>query len=130
MVGKVRIAVPVEGGEGFEAVRSAHFGHAPTFAIVDVPDGAPATVLMLPNDHRASHGCAATVHLLALNGVQHVSAAGMGRGALRELMANGIAVHQDVESETVYEAVAAVLEGRTSKFMEEHTHRRGHHHRH
>lgn len=130
MVGKMRIAVPVESGEGFDAIRSAHFGHAPVFAVVDVPDGAPATMLMLPNEREGTHGCAATVHLLALNGVQHVSAAGMGRGALRELAANGIAVHQDTESETVYEAVAAILEGRTVRFTESQAHRGGHHHRH
>lgn len=61
-----------------------------------------------------------TVNLLANNGVTAVSAAGMGRGPLRGLLAAGIAVHHDVESVTVGDAVAAIVEGRTARFGEEH----------
>lgn len=127
MTEKTRIAVPVESGEGLNATRSAHFGHAPSFAIVDVADGAPLTVEMLPNPPHSHGGCGATVGLLAANGVQAVSAAGMGRGPLNGLVAAGIVVHHDAVSVTVSEAIEAILAGTTSEFGTEHA-CRGHHH--
>ncbi len=122
----LRIAVPVEGGEGLEAVRSAHFGHSAGFALVDVEDGAPVAVSMLVNPPHAQGGCMTTVNLLAANGVQAVSAAGMGRGPLNGLMQVGIAIHHDAQSATVGQAVDAILGGRTTPFGSDHA-CQGHH---
>jgi predicted Fe-Mo cluster-binding NifX family protein len=71
---KLRIAVPVESGEGLSAVRSAHFGHAAGFVLVDVIGGTPESSRCLPT-----------------------------------------------HSETVDQAVAAILEGRTTEFGHQHT---------
>lgn len=116
----IRVAVPVESGEGLEAVRSAHFGHAGAFALVDVADGAATGVTMLPNPPHSHGGCGMTVNLLADNGVTAVSAVGMGRGPLSGLLSAGIEVHHDPESTTVGEAVTALLEGRTHAFGGDH----------
>jgi predicted Fe-Mo cluster-binding NifX family protein len=122
----LRVAVPVESGEGLAAVRSAHFGHAAAFAVVDVVDGAPVAVGLLPNPPHDHGGCMTTVNLLAANDVQAVSAAGMGRGPLNGLTNAGIAIHHDVDSATVGQAVAAIVEGRTVPFGSDHA-CRGHH---
>ena len=116
----VRIAVPIEGGQGLEAVRSAHFGHSAAFAVVEVEDGVIVATEVIANPPHTHGGCMVTVNLLASNGVTAVSAAGMGRGPLRGLLAAGIDVHHDADSVTVGDAVAAILEGRTGRFGEEH----------
>ena len=124
---KLRIAVPVEDGEGLDAVRSAHFGHAAGFAIVDVDAGNDEVAVgMLTNPPHSHGGCMTTVNLLAANGVQAVSAAGMGRGPLTGLTNAGIVIHHDSESATVREAVLAILEGRTAPFGDDHA-CQGHH---
>ena len=120
MTEKTRIAVPIEGGEGLDARRSAHFGHAAGFALVDLESGVPAEVRMLANPPHSHGGCHVTVDLLASNGVHAVSAAGMGRGPLMGLLNAGIQVHHDVESATVGEAVRAIAEGRTQEFGADH----------
>jgi predicted Fe-Mo cluster-binding NifX family protein len=120
MSARSRIAIPIESGQGLEAVRSAHFGHSPAFAIVDVEDGSPVATGILPNPPHEHGGCMVTVNLLASNDVSAVSAAGMGGGPLRGLIAAGIEVHRDAVSTTVAEAVDAITEGRTTRFGEEH----------
>jgi predicted Fe-Mo cluster-binding NifX family protein len=117
----IRIAVPVEHGEGLEAVRSAHFGHAAGFALVDVTDGVPVGVTMLANPPHSHGGCMTTVNLLASEGVQAVSALGMGQAPLNGLMNAGIAVHHDPSSSSVGEAVSAIVGGRTAAFGADHT---------
>jgi predicted Fe-Mo cluster-binding NifX family protein len=126
MADKMRIAIPIEAGEGLDAVRSAHFGHAAAFAIVDVEDGEPRAVQTLENPPHEHGGCMLTVNLLASNNVQVVSAAGMGRGPLNGLLRAGIAVHHDPASVSVGEAVAAIVEGRTAMFGADHA-CQGHH---
>jgi predicted Fe-Mo cluster-binding NifX family protein len=117
----IRIAVPVESGDGLEAIRSAHFGHSAGFALVDVAGGVAVGVSMVPNPPHVQGGCMNTVNLLAAQGVQAVSAVGMGPGPLNGLMSAGIAVHHDAESETVGQAVEAFVGGRTALFGDDHT---------
>lgn len=123
---RMRIAIPVESGEGLDGIRSAHFGHAPAFALVDVENGAPVSVEMLANPPHTHGGCGMTVSLLVSSGVDSVSVIGMGRGPLNGLLANGVSVHHDAGSSTVREAVQAVIEGRTSTFGAQHA-CQGHH---
>jgi predicted Fe-Mo cluster-binding NifX family protein len=61
-----------------------------------------------------------TVNLLAVNGVTAVTAGGMGGGPLGGLIHAGIAVYFDTVSQTVSEAVQAVLDGRVERFGDEH----------
>lgn len=117
---KMRVAVPIQSGQGLDALRSEHFGHSEAFAIVEVEDGEPVATGILVNPPHSHGGCMVTVNLLASNGVTAVSAAGMGRGPLRGLLAAGIDVHRDAESATVGDAVTAIIEGRTARFGEEH----------
>lgn len=116
----VRIAVPIKSGQGLEALRSEHFGHSEAFAIVEIEAGEPIATGILVNPPHSHGGCMVTVNLLTSNGVTAVSAAGMGRGPLRGLLAAGIVVHHDADSVTVGDAVAAIVEGRTARFGEEH----------
>jgi predicted Fe-Mo cluster-binding NifX family protein len=117
----VRIAVPVDSGEGLGAVRSAHFGHAAAFAIVDVEDGTATSVDMLVNPPHSQGGCLTAVNAIVSRGVNAVSAVGMGRGPLNGLMDAGIVVYHDAESSTAGEAVAAIMEGRAAAFGADHT---------
>jgi predicted Fe-Mo cluster-binding NifX family protein len=110
------IAVPIESGEGLDAVRSAHFGHAAGFVLVEVGAKGVGAVRTIANPPHSQGGCMTTVNLLAKCGVTTVSAAGMGGGPLNGLADAGIAVHFDPESPTARLAVAAVLDGRTTQF--------------
>jgi predicted Fe-Mo cluster-binding NifX family protein len=114
------IAVPTESGEGLEAVRSAHFGHAAGFVLVGVDAHGVRTTRTIANPPHMQGGCMTTVRLLAESGATAVSAAGMGGGPLRGLTDAGIAVHFDAKSSTVDQAVQAILDGRTESFGEDH----------
>lgn len=116
----LRIAVPVESGEGLAAMRSGHFGHAAGFAIVEVADGEARDVRIIVNPPHEHGGCGLTVNLLAGEGVTTVVAGGMGPGPLNGLMAAGIDVHHEIEAPTVGGAVVALLEGRTQRFGGDH----------
>lgn len=120
MSDSMRIAVPIKAGQGLDALRSEHFGHSEAFAIVDIEAGEAVATGVLVNPPHSHGGCMVTVNLLAGNGVTDVSAAGMGRGPLSGLLAAGIAVHHDAGSVTVGDAVAAIVEGRTERFGDEH----------
>jgi len=114
------IAVPIESGEGLQAVRSAHFGQAAGFVLVEVGAEGVGAVRTIANPPHSQGGCMSTVQLLTANGVTAVSAAGMGGGPLSGLTDAGVAVHFDPESPTVEQAVEAVVEGRATRFGEDH----------
>jgi predicted Fe-Mo cluster-binding NifX family protein len=113
------IAVPIESGEGLDAVRSAHFGHASGFVLVSFDARGIGAVQTLVNPPHSQGGCMSTVRLLAEAGVTAVSAAGMGGGPLNGLTQAGITVHFDAESPTVEQAVEAVVSGRAARFGED-----------
>jgi predicted Fe-Mo cluster-binding NifX family protein len=113
------VAVPVESGEGLEAARSAHFGHATGFVLVAVGSNGVEAVRTIENPPHTQGGCMSTVRLLVDNGVTTVSAAGMGGGPLNGLTQAGIAVHFDADSTTVAQAVDAIVSGRTEVFGED-----------
>ena len=127
MADKTVIAVPVESGDGLDARRSAHFGHAAGFAIVELDGESPGAVRVVQNPPHEHAGCMVTVNLLAAEGVTAVSAAGMGRGPLAGLRSVGIAVYHDAESSTVGEAIDSIVSGRAVPFADDHS-CRGHHH--
>jgi len=51
-----RIAVPSEGTGGLEGMRSGHFGHCPSFTLVDVENGAIKEVTVIPNHEHVQGG--------------------------------------------------------------------------
>ena len=110
------IAVPIESGEGLQAVRSAHFGQATGFVLVEVGPNGLGEVRTIANPPHSEGGCMSTVQLLTANGVTAVSAVGMGGGPLNGLTHAGVAVHFDPGSQTVEQAVEALMNGRTTPF--------------
>ena len=116
MTEAVRIAIPTNGAGGLDAQRSAHFGHAHSFTIVDVVDGAIAGGEGIVNPPHTSGGCAATVAMLARAGVGTAIVVGMGGGPLAAMSATGMTPLFDDESPTPRAAVEAFLGGRTVGF--------------
>ena len=116
----LRIATPTEGAGGLDAQRSAHFGHAASFTIIDLVDGQIAgsnVVVKPPHEHG---GCGLVVQQLAQEGVSAVIVAGMGNGPRSAMAANGMQALHDPVSATPRAAVAAYLDGALPHFGGEH----------
>lgn len=116
----VRIAVPTEGAGGLDAPRSAHFGHSPSFTVVDVVDGEVVGSSTLVNPPHSQGGCGQTVQLLGDNGVAVAIVVGMGRGPLSMMQSAGILPLFDGDSPTPMAAVAAYLAGGLAPFGGDH----------
>lgn len=116
MSSSTRIVVPTEGHGGLTSPRSAHFGHAPSFTIVEVVDGRTVGVTTLVNPPHTHGGCGATVQLLAGSDVSVALVVGMGRGPLSKMQSVGITPFFDDVSETPEAAVAAYLSGELAPF--------------
>jgi len=99
-----------------DAPRSAHFGHADSFTIVEVTDGAIVGAATLVNPPHEHGGCGATVELLASQGVDAAIVVGMGGGPLSAMNHHGIAAYHDDQSPTPREAVEAYLAGGLTPF--------------
>jgi predicted Fe-Mo cluster-binding NifX family protein len=117
---RIRIAVPTEGEGGIDSARSAHFGHAGSFTIVDVEGGvlSPADVVVNPPHEQG--GCGRTVGLLASHGVQVAIVVGMGGGPRAAMAASGMRALYDDASATPRLAVEAYLAGGLSDFGADH----------
>jgi predicted Fe-Mo cluster-binding NifX family protein len=113
------IAVPSDAPGGLEAKRSGHFGHADSFTLVTVTDGVPAEIRVLGNPHETG-GCLSPVAMLADEGADAITVAGIGGRPLAALRQVGITVYLDSESRTVADAVAAVTAGAAATFGDEH----------
>ena len=121
MAGTLRIAVPTNGAGGLDAERSAHFGHADSFTIVEVLEGRIAgseTVINPPHSHG---GCGLTVSMLANAGVGTAIVVGMGGGPLAAMSALDMTPLFDDQSPTPRDAVEAFLAGRLAPFGSDHT---------
>jgi len=104
--GARRVAVPSLSPGGLEAPRSAHFGHAECFTLVDVTDGGIGEVTIIANAPHQEGGCMTPVMLLADNKVNAIVVDGIGGRPLQGFMQVGITVHAGV-GETVEHAVKA-----------------------
>lgn len=103
------VAVPSKLPGGLEARVSGHFGKCEAFTLVEVANGKPVSVAVVPN---VGHGdCAEPVKLLIARGVTRVVAAGMGRTPLAALQAADIAISAVPAASAVGEAISAVLAG-------------------
>jgi len=112
----IRIAVPTSAEGGIDAPRSAHFGHAESFTIVDVAEGRIELSTVITNPPHSHGGCGQTVRLLAENGVTVAIVAGMGRGPLSMMQPAGIVPLFDDVSPTPRAAVEAYLAGGLAPF--------------
>jgi predicted Fe-Mo cluster-binding NifX family protein len=117
----LKIAVPTNGAGGLDAQRSAHFGHADSFTIVDVSEGQIVGDHAIVNPPHAHGGCGLTVSMLAQAGVGTAIVVGMGGGPLAAMNANGMTPLFDDQSPTPRAAVEAFMSGRLVGFGGEHT---------
>jgi len=111
-----RIAIPTSGEGGLDAQRSAHFGHADCFTVVDVADGeivGSGVVVNPPHEHG---GCGHTVAMLAAGGVDTAIVVGMGGGPLAAMGAHNITPLFDDASPTPRAAAQAFLAGARTAF--------------
>ena len=60
----LRIAIPTNGDGGLDAQRSAHFGHAESFTIVDIADGGIVGGEGMANPPHSHGGCGLTVTMV------------------------------------------------------------------
>lgn len=116
MTDTLRVAVPTSGDGGLDAPRSAHFGHADSFTIVDVADGQIVGGHTLVNPPHSHGGCGMIVTMLANAGVGTAIVVGMGGGPLAAMNANGMTPLFDDQSPTPRAAVEALLAGKLSSF--------------
>ncbi|MDO8963849.1 MAG: NifB/NifX family molybdenum-iron cluster-binding protein [Coriobacteriia bacterium] len=121
MTGSVKVAIPTTGTGGLDAERSAHFGHAESFTIVEVADGRITGSEVMVNPPHSHGGCGMTVNLLAGAGVGTVIVVGMGGGPLAAMNAHGMTPLYDDESPTPRAAVEAFLAGRLVLFGSDNT---------
>ncbi len=117
----LRIAIPTEGPGGIDATRSAHFGHAASFTVVDVADGAISGAHVVTNPPHTHGGCGMTVAMLAQDGVKAAIVVGMGGGPLAAMSANGMTAYYDASSPTPRAAVEAYLGAGLPSFGQDHT---------
>ena len=121
MTDTIRIAIPTEGAGGLDGQRSAHFGHAASFTIVEVADGQIVGGGTLTNPPHSHGGCGATVAMLAQAGVGTAIVVGMGGGPLAAMNANGMTPLFDDEHPTPRAAVEAYLAGSLRPFGSDNT---------
>jgi predicted Fe-Mo cluster-binding NifX family protein len=112
----LRIAVPSNGAGGLDAPRSAHFGHADSFTVVDVADGAIVGGSSFINPPHSQGGCGQTIAGLAQQGVSVAIVVGMGGGPLSAMNRVGMAAYRDDQSPTPRAAVEAYLQGGLTAF--------------
>ena len=116
-----KIAVPTNGAGGADAVRSAHFGHADSFTIVEVRDGVIVGTEAIANPPHEHGGCGMTVKMLADAGVGTAIVVGMGGGPMSAMHAHGMTAMFDDRSATPRAAVEAFVAGSLVPFGNDHT---------
>ncbi|KMY66962.1 dinitrogenase iron-molybdenum cofactor biosynthesis protein [Desulfocarbo indianensis] len=115
------VALPSSIPGGMDSQLGAHFGHCDLYTLVQVEDGQITGSQIVPNVPHQQGGCMAPVQYLAGHGVNILIAGGMGLRPLMGFNQVGIDVYFGGNSASVSEAVAALLEGRLSRFSQEHT---------
>jgi predicted Fe-Mo cluster-binding NifX family protein len=121
MTGIFKIAVPTNGDGGLDAQRSAHFGHADSFTIIDVVDDQIVGGDAMANPPHSHGGCGMTVTMLAKAGVDTAIVVGMGGGPLAAMNASNMTPLFDDQSPTPRAAVEAFLSGKLATFGGDHT---------
>ncbi|MDY2776859.1 MAG: NifB/NifX family molybdenum-iron cluster-binding protein [Collinsella sp.] len=116
----MKIAIPSVGEGGLEASRSAHFGHADCFTILDIDGGQVTLAGVIANPPHAEGGCMRPVGILADAGIDAIVAAGMGMRPMQGFAQAGIAVLHDADSPTVAAAAERVAQGQTEAMGPEH----------
>ena len=116
----MKLAVPSVGEDGLEAQRSAHFGHADCFTILNVENGQVSLEGTIANPPHEEGGCMRPVGILADAGIDAIVAVGMGMRPMQGFAAAGITVLHDAESPTVGAAAERVAAGQLEAMGPEH----------
>ena len=116
----MKLAVPSVGEGGMDAARSAHFGHADCFTVVDVQDAGVSVDKIIANPPHEEGGCMRPVGILAEEGIDAIVAVGMGMRPMMGFAQAGITVLHDAESQTVGEAAARIAIGTIEPMGPEH----------
>lgn len=120
----MKIAFPTQEKNHKQSPVHNHFGSAPYFVIVDA-DTEESQIIDNQNlDH--THGNCQPLVALGGTQVDAVVVGGIGGGALRKLLNEGIKAYRAVEG-TVLENLALVKDDKLDEFSPEHT-CQGHHH--
>jgi predicted Fe-Mo cluster-binding NifX family protein len=98
----LRLAVPSDLPGGLDAARSGHFGHSPSFTIVDVIDDVMINTFMVPNQHhgKGDHGLSQVLMLVA----------GIGRKPLLTCLQAGMRVFAGEDRSTVRAVIQAFID--------------------
>jgi len=115
------IAVPSGMPGGLEAPLGAHFGHCDLYTLISVKDGKISNVEIIPSMPHQQGGCMAPVQYLAQKGAKILIAGGMGLRPLMGFNQVGIDVYFGGNTQTVGEAVNALVQGELPQFRQEHT---------
>jgi predicted DNA-binding protein (UPF0251 family)/predicted Fe-Mo cluster-binding NifX family protein len=115
------VAIPSALPGGLNAELGAHFGHCELYTVVTLEQSEVKDVKILPNVPHQQEGCMAPVQHLASNGVQVLITGGMGIRPLMGFNQMGIEVFYGAGVQTVGQAVAALVEGKLSRFTQEFT---------
>ena len=100
--------LPTEGNSGIADTICAHFGSAPYFTLINI-DTEKITVLPNGNAHH-DHGTCHPMKTLADFPIDCVVCAGMGRGAIEKLTAQGIRLYR-ATSNSVEQTIAGLKTG-------------------
>lgn len=116
----MKLAVPSVGEGGLGAQRSAHFGHADCFTILNVENGQVSLDGTIANPPHEEGGCMRPVGILADAGIDAIVAVGMGMRPMQGFAAAGIVVLRDAESPTVGAAAERAAAGQLEAMGPEH----------
>jgi predicted Fe-Mo cluster-binding NifX family protein len=109
-----------------DAALGAHFGHCEMYTLVSVEDNEVRNVEIVPGVEHQQGGCMVPVKYLADKGAKMLIAGGMGLRPLMGFQQVGINVFYGAQSETVGDAVHALLDGKLPQFSQENTCGGGH----
>lgn len=107
----MKLAVPSVGEGGLDAQRSAHFGHADCFTILNIENGAVALDGTIANPPHEEGGCMRPAGILADAGIDAIVAAGMGMRPLMGFADAGITVYFENRTPNVGEVAKMVAAG-------------------
>lgn len=114
----MKVCFPTETLQGLKSRVYSHFGSAPAFVIVDMPD---MTFEEVGNsDLHHDHGMCQPLKALGNRTIDAVVVGGIGAGALMKLQAEGIAVFRAAEG-TVQENVDLIASGKLPRFEAKYT---------
>ena len=116
----MKLAVPSVGEGGLEAQRSAHFGHADCFTILNVENGKVSLDGTIVNPPHEEGGCVPTRGHPRRGGHRRHRRRGHGHASMQGFAAAGITVLHDAESPTVGAAAERVAAGQLEAMGPEH----------